>query len=48
MLDRGVLAENYQLVDRAVSIVENLGARVIGPAEVREKLGLVKRAPVGG
>ena len=48
MLDRGVLAENYQLVDRAVSIVENLGARVIGPAEVREKLGLIKRAPVSG
>ena len=48
MLDRGVLAENYQLVDRAVNIIENLGARVIGPAEVREKLGLVKRAPVRG
>ncbi len=47
MLDRGILAENYQLVDRAVSIIENLGARVIGPAEVREKLGLAKRAPVG-
>ena len=46
MLDRGVLAQNYQLVDRAVSLIENLGARVIGPAEVREKLGLVKRAPV--
>ena len=48
MLDRGVLAENYQLVERAVGIIENLGARVIGPAEVREKLGLAKRAPVGG
>ena len=48
MLNRGVLAENYQLVDRAVNIVENLGARVIGPAEVRERLGLVKRAPVSG
>ena len=47
MLDRGVLAQNYQLVDRAVNLIENLGARVIGPAEVREKLGLVKRAPVG-
>src|SRR6056300_424907 len=47
MLDRGVLAQNYQLVDRAVSLIENLGARVISPAEVREKLGLVKRAPVG-
>ena len=46
MLDRGVLAENYQLVDRAVSIIENLGARVVGPAAVRKKLSLVKRAPV--
>ena len=46
MLDRGVLAENYQLVDRAVNIIENLGSRVIGPNEVREKLGLVKRAPL--
>ncbi len=45
MLDRGVLAENYQLVDRAVGIIENLGATVIGPDAVREKLGLVKRAP---
>ncbi|MBV1895903.1 MAG: 3-keto-5-aminohexanoate cleavage protein [Rhodobacteraceae bacterium] len=45
-LDKGVLAENWQLVERAGSIVENIGARVIGPAEVREKLGLVKRGPV--
>ncbi|EEX10579.1 conserved hypothetical protein [Ruegeria lacuscaerulensis ITI-1157] len=45
-LDKGVLAENWQLVERAGTIIENLGARVIGPAEVREKLGLVKRAPV--
>jgi uncharacterized protein (DUF849 family) len=44
-LDKGVLAENYQLVERAGTIIENMGARVIGPAEVREKLGLVKRAP---
>lgn len=47
MLDRGVLAENYQLVERAVSIIENLGARVIGPEEVRKKLGLTKRVPRG-
>ncbi len=47
MLERGVLAENYQLVEKAVTIIENLGARVIGPDEVREKLGLVKRAPKG-
>ncbi|MFT5615103.1 MAG: hypothetical protein ACI8Q6_002386 [Granulosicoccus sp.] len=45
-LDKGVLAENWQLVERAGNIVENMGARVIGPAEVREKLGLVKQAPV--
>ncbi|MFD1509939.1 3-keto-5-aminohexanoate cleavage protein [Lacimonas salitolerans] len=46
MLDRGVLATNAQLVERAVGIVERMGARVIGPADVRARLGLVKRAPV--
>jgi uncharacterized protein (DUF849 family) len=46
MLDRGVLAENYQLVDRAVEIIQNLGSRILGPEEVRQKLGLVKRMPV--
>jgi len=45
MLDRGVFARNDQLVERAVTIVENLGARVIGPDEVRAKLGLTKKAP---
>lgn len=44
-LDRGVLATNAQLVERAVTIVENLGARVIGPDEVRAKLRVEKRAP---
>ncbi len=47
MLDKGVLAENWQLVERAVGIVENLGARVIGPDEVRKKLNLTKQAPKG-
>jgi len=46
MLDRGVLATNAQLVERAVSIIENLGARVIGPEDVRRKLNLRKQAPV--
>jgi uncharacterized protein (DUF849 family) len=46
-LDKGVLATNAQLVERAVGIISSLGARVITPAAVREKLGLVKRAPVG-
>jgi uncharacterized protein (DUF849 family) len=45
-LDRGVFATNAQLVERAVTIVENMGARVIGPDEVRKKLGVEKRAPV--
>ncbi|MEJ6390451.1 3-keto-5-aminohexanoate cleavage protein [Gymnodinialimonas ulvae] len=44
-LEKGVLATNAQLVERAVGVVEGMGARVIGPAEVRERLGLVKRAP---
>jgi len=43
-LDKGVLAENWQLVERAGTIIENMGARVIGPAQVREQLGLTKRA----
>ena len=46
-LYKGVLAENWQLVERANTIVSNMGARVIGAQEVREKLGLVKRAPKG-
>ncbi len=44
-LGKGELARNDQLVERAVTIVENMGARVIGPEEVRAKLGLTKRAP---
>jgi uncharacterized protein (DUF849 family) len=44
-LGKGQLATNAQLVERAVTIIENLGARVIGPDEVRAKLGLTKRAP---
>ncbi len=44
-LEKGVLATNAQLVERAVRIVTDMGARVIGPEEVREKLKLQKRAP---
>lgn len=44
-LGKGQLATNAQLVERAVTIAENLGARVIGPDEVRKKLGLIKRQP---
>ncbi len=45
-LERGVLASNAQLVERAVAVIEGMGAKVIGPDQVRSKLGLVKRAPV--
>ena len=44
-LDKGVLATNESLVNRAVTIVEAIGSRVMTPAQVREKLGLTKRAP---
>ncbi len=43
-LEKGVLATNAQLVERSVTIIENLGARVIGPDEVRQRLRLEKRA----
>ena len=39
-LDRGVFASNGQLVERAVEIVERLGARPLTPAETRAKLDL--------
>ncbi len=45
-LEKGVLATNAQLVERAVRIVSDMGARVIGPEEVRDKLKLKKRAPL--
>lgn len=45
-LDKGVLATNAQLVERSRGVIEGMGARIIGPQEVRDKLGLTKRAPV--
>jgi uncharacterized protein (DUF849 family) len=39
-LERGVLASNAQLVEKAVEIVAALGARVLGPAQARATLGL--------
>ena len=44
-LAKGQLATNAELVERAVTIIEAMGARVIGPDEVRKKLKLKKRAP---
>ena len=39
-LDRGVLASNGQLVERAVEITVRMGAKPATPAEARKKLGL--------
>jgi uncharacterized protein (DUF849 family) len=39
-LDRGVLASNAMLVERAVEIIERMGARVVGPDEARARIGL--------
>ena len=44
-LDRGQLATNAQLVERARTLIETMGCRVLTPAEVRAKLNLVKRPP---
>jgi uncharacterized protein (DUF849 family) len=42
-LDRGVFATNGSLVDRARKIIELMGARVLTPAEARQKLRLNPR-----
>ncbi|WP_095137476.1 3-keto-5-aminohexanoate cleavage protein [Pseudomonas sp. Irchel s3a10] len=42
-LDKGVLATNGQLVERAIEILSRLGARVLTPAEGRKKMGLTQR-----
>ncbi len=42
-LGRGQLASNGDLVSRARLILEGMGARILGPVEVREKLKLTKR-----
>jgi uncharacterized protein (DUF849 family) len=42
-LDRGVLATNEQLVERAVQTATGMGVRIMGPEEVREKMQLQKR-----
>lgn len=44
-LGKGNLATNAELVTHAVKIIEGLGARVMGPEDVRKKLNLTKRMP---
>ena len=41
-LARGTLATNADLVERAVTILEAMNVRILGPDEVRERLGLVR------
>jgi uncharacterized protein (DUF849 family) len=41
-LSRGVLAGNGELVARAVTILQAMNVRVLGPSEVRERLALTK------
>ncbi len=43
-LSKGVLATNGQLVGRAVDLLDAMNIHVQSPAEVRERLGLVKHA----
>lgn len=46
MLSKGVPATNAQLVERAATIINSLGASVIGPEEVRKRLKLTRLAPL--
>ena len=43
-LDRGVYASNGTLVQRAVELLERMGARAVSAAEARVKLGLPSRS----
>ncbi len=42
-LERGVFATNGQLVEKAVDLVESLGASIASPQEAREKFKLTKQ-----
>ena len=42
-LEKGVFASNGQLVEKAIKIIELMGARPLTPAEARERLGLRAR-----
>ena len=44
-LEKGVLATNEALVNKAAIIIEAMGAKLMSPQQVRDQLGLVKRAP---
>ena len=41
-LEKGVLASNAQLVEKAIGIITNMGASILTPEETRKKLKLTK------
>lgn len=45
-LQKGVLATNAQLVEKAATIATNMGATLMTPAEVRQLIKVEKRAPL--
>ena len=45
-LEKGVLATNAQLVEKAATIATNMGANLMTPAQVRELIQVEKRAPL--
>lgn len=44
-LEKGVLATNESLVKKASTIIEAMGSTLMSPKQVRDLLGLTKRAP---
>ena len=44
-LEKGVLASNESLVKKAIDIIEAMGSKIMGPEEVRQRLGLTKQSP---
>ena len=46
-LEKGILANNTDLVKRAKKIIELIGGKVMSPADTRKKLNLIKMLPNG-
>ena len=44
-LEKGILATNESLVKKATTIIEAMGSTLMSPQQVRDLLGLTKRAP---
>jgi len=42
-IEKGVVASNAQLVEKAIRIINDLGATTLSPKETREKLKLKKQ-----